>query len=398
MWENDDEIPEGSLPLTWISAPDEILKLRDFQPSLSLVCEECEADDGYLFSEIDREVICFGCCQLLYPNGSNGDIHSIYKESKLRFACRADRSSAQRTNQTFDHLANVITAEKWEELGRDLRKPSAVEAPKKNPINATSRSNRPLQKFTEGDIVVFDVEDQLPTDIQGHARLPPWRNREIWGRVMGTAHPRLGQYGHAIRDGDEHEPFYRIQCLRWVNVSSTVGEGGHCNVYAAEMSAADDVFEQRHLLDRKKEQLNHGFQLPGFSAAPFARERSLAWIRDRQIKISISMRSFAFGEMKEGAQADATSFPTVVLLTESNLWAPAERRASLVRRRAHQCHVVLKILDGWLYERGLINSFFKWISATYLMMEAERDLVWDDIAHINIFISIYLSIMHLVFL
>ena len=46
------------------------------------------------------------------------------------------------------------------------------------------------------------------SQVQGQARLPPWRGREIWGCVMGTPHPRLGQYGMALRDGDEHEPWW----------------------------------------------------------------------------------------------------------------------------------------------------------------------------------------------
>jgi hypothetical protein len=376
IFEDDQEgIPLGALPLRWVLHPEEVLEFKDEQPKLALVCEECEENDGILWSAVDSEVLCFDCCQLLYPSTSTGEPHWAYSDSMIRFTVRADRSSAQRATQSNDYFADVITAEKWEELGRDLRQPTAVEAPKKNPINATSRSNRPIQKFTDGDIVVFDVEDQLPSEIQGHSRLPPWRNREIWGRVMGTAHPRLGQYGHAVRDGDEHEPYYRVRCMRWVSVSSEVGEGGMCNVYATEMVAADDIFEQRHLLDRKKEELKHDIRMKDFKAAPFARERSLAWIRDRQIKASILKREFAYGEIEKGEQSDSTSFPTVVLLAESNLWAPAERRASLVRRRAHQCSVVLRILDGWHYERTLINSFFKWLSTTFLLIEEEREKV-----------------------
>ena len=83
-----------------------------------------------------------------------------------------------------------------------------------------------MPKYVEGDVVVFDVEDFLPSEAAPAAKLPPWRNREIWGRVMGTAHPRHGQYGHAVRDGDEHEPHYRVACERWVKVGPRrVGTG-----------------------------------------------------------------------------------------------------------------------------------------------------------------------------
>lgn len=344
-----------------------------------LLCEECEDTDAVAWCDVDREVLCARCCELLFPRTSTGSQHPFFAGHKIRVLCRGDKSAALRAEETPDHFGHVITEDRWERLGRNLRNSSAVEAPKKNPINATSRSNRPNPKFGEGDIVVFDVEDQLPTEVQGRGRLPPWRNREIWGRVMGTAHPRMGQYGHAVRDGDEHEPWYRVQCMRWVKVESRPsarGSGmGHCNAYAVEIAAADLVFEERHIFDRKKDQIMLGIELPGFTAAPFARQRTLAWIRDRQIKNTISTRRFALGEVFNGEQSDASSFPTAILMQESALAAPAERRAAPIRRRAHQCAVVLRIVDGWLCERRLVNAFLMWVTRTFHCIEAERDKV-----------------------
>ena len=341
-------MPEGAVVATWVTRDQDLQRVALPPEAPILLCEECEERDAKVWCEPDSEALCPECAALLFPKTSTGRQHAYFADHKIRVLCRGDKSAALRKQETPDHFEHVITEDRWEALGRDLRKPSAVEAPKKNPIAMVSRSNRPHAKFEENDVVVFDCEDQLPTEVTGRARLPPWRNREIWGRVMGTAHPRHGQYGHAVRDGDEHEPWYRVECMRWVKVESgRDGSGmGRCNAYAVEMQAADNLFEERHLLDRKKEQIRRGIELPGFKAAPFARERTLAWIRDRQIKNTIATRRFALGEVFEGAQSDATSFPTVVLMQESALAHPAERRAALIRRRAHQCAVVLRIVDG----------------------------------------------------
>ena len=55
-----------------------------------------------------------------------------------------------------------------------------------------------------------EVEETLQPD----EKLPLWRNREIWGRVMGTAHVRSGAYGHAIRRGEAwFEPSGCVGCV-----------------------------------------------------------------------------------------------------------------------------------------------------------------------------------------
>lgn len=55
--------------------------------------------------------------------------------------------------------------------------------------------------------------------------------------------------------------------------------------------------------------------LPAF----LVRERALAWIRDQQLNNHISSRQFALGEVYDGAQANSSSFPIVVLMRESAL-------------------------------------------------------------------------------
>jgi hypothetical protein len=67
--------------------------------------------------------------------------------------------------QTPDFFSQVLDEAAWSALGRDLRHPSATEAPKINPINGTSRSNRSSPKFCDNDVVVFDVEDYLPEEV-----------------------------------------------------------------------------------------------------------------------------------------------------------------------------------------------------------------------------------------
>lgn len=273
--------------------------------------------------------------------------------------------------QSPDHFGEIIDEAKWERLGRDLSQPCAVEAPKRNPINPNSRSNRASPKFNEGDVVVFDVEDILPNEIQGHARIPLWRSREIWGTVLGTPHPRLGRYGHAVREGDEHEPHYRVRCQRWISVN-TRAEGGLCRVYASEMATADELYETNHKQERQRETIQRGY--PGLKVVLFAKEKAMAWVRDKQIVDSIKQRSFPSCEISSEA-SDADSFPTYVLVPESSLSAPAERRAALVRRRAHQCSIMLTILDGWMYEENLINFFLRWVASTFQSIEHERNRV-----------------------
>ena len=119
-------------------------------------------------------------------------------------------------------------------------------------LHATTQSNRPTPKYLQDDVVVFSVEDALPDSLQPDAKLPLWRNREIWGRVMGTAHLTSGQYGYAVRRGDEHEPFYRVQCEKWVSVA-VKGLGGVCGEYSAEIVAAQEVFDERFKLDKAEE-------------------------------------------------------------------------------------------------------------------------------------------------
>lgn len=58
-----------------------------------------------------------------------------------------------------------------------------------------------------------------------------------------------------------------------------------------------------------------------------------------------------------------------------HLKAPAECRASLVRRRNHQCAVVLRIIDGWCYEKAMVKVFVHWVGITLAHMEQEREEV-----------------------
>jgi hypothetical protein len=159
--------------------------------------------------------------------------------------------------------AHMHPTQSREERGRDLSIPTALEAPVKNLLHATTQSNRPTPKYLQDDVVVFSVEDALPDSLQPDGKLPLWRNREIWGRVMGTAHLTSGQYGYAVRRGDEHEPFYRIKCEKWVSVA-TKGLGGMCGEYSAEIASAQEVFDERFKLDKAEE----GGFLPPFPTPP----------------------------------------------------------------------------------------------------------------------------------
>ena len=67
--------------------------------------------------------------------------------------------------QTPDFFSEIMDETRWSQLGRDLRQPSSTEAPKINPINNTSKSNRPTPKFRDHDVVVFNVEDYLPHEV-----------------------------------------------------------------------------------------------------------------------------------------------------------------------------------------------------------------------------------------
>jgi hypothetical protein len=53
---------------------------------------------------------------------------------------------------------------------------------------------------------------------------------------------------------------YRIECKRWIHVNATPdAQGmGRCVQYQEEMEAADRLYEERHSLDRKKEQVGVG--------------------------------------------------------------------------------------------------------------------------------------------
>ena len=379
---NDRHVENPAILIQWVTSDVEVHTVK---PGItSLICEECEKSTATLVCEEDHEVLCPKCCLLLYPRTSTGALHPFYMGHKIRAVHAGDKSG------TIVHHAPQIsdeelTEERWVALGRDLSKPSAVEAPLINFLNATSKSNRPVPKFIEGDIVVFDVEDQLPSEVQSGTRLPPWRNREIWGRIMGTSHPRQGQYGHAVRDGDEHEPHYRVRCERWVKVTAPRGDTekhywkengddkgratGKLTVYETEISAQKAVDKHRAALEEKKKK---AIRSMGDAAAPFVLERQLAWVRDRQIKECLDMRRFPEPEIDMGYQADPTLFPTVILMPESLLFAPAEARAALVRRRSAQCIFVLEIVDNWLYEKRLIYSFLRWISGISVIIDEER--------------------------
>lgn len=54
-----------------------------------------------------------------------------------------------------------------------------------------------------------------------------------------------------------HAHRYRVECKRWVHVNATPdAQGmGKCVQYQEEMEAADRLYEERHSLDRKKEQV-----------------------------------------------------------------------------------------------------------------------------------------------
>jgi|MDSY01.1.fsa_nt_gb hypothetical protein len=392
---------ERLIPVQWVTS-DRDLEQWAPPPGLDeIICEECETNVATLVCEADDEVLCSRCCGLLYPRASTGALHPFFAGFKVRVVQEGDKSG---TNVVVRPplSAEELDEEQWEALGRDLSRPHALEAPKKNFLHATSKSNRPVPKYVEGDVVVFDVEDFLPSEAAPAAKLPPWRNREIWGRVMGTAHPRHGQYGHAVRDGDEHEPHYRVACERWVKVGPP-GEwarggpvdvtpsglqlevprdlndlnwdadpyrgSGKVHVYETEMAAQAAVDKERAELEAHKEKAIKGM---GDGVAPFVLERHLAWVRDRQIKECLDTRKFADPEIDLGYQADATLFPTIVLVPESLLFAPAEARAALVRRRAAQCSVVLLVVDDWLYESRTVRSFLTWVTAVHAMVEEDR--------------------------
>jgi hypothetical protein len=200
MWaEGDAWTPAGGVPVRWVTS-DALLPALVLPPDApSLLCEECEARDAVVWSEDDSEALCAACCLLLYPRATTGRPHANFLTYRVRVVSLGDKSRALRLHQvhgrwlgngtwahiklgsasppppplfattllrqTPDFFSQVLDEAAWSALGRDLRHPSATEAPKINPINGTSRSNRSSPKFCDNDVVVFDVEDYLPVEV-----------------------------------------------------------------------------------------------------------------------------------------------------------------------------------------------------------------------------------------
>lgn len=347
---------------TWIMSDTELDAAVAPEDASDLVCEECEKRQAIVVCEAESEVLCPRCCKLLYPRSSTGAQHSFYTQYKIRLVRTGDSSGAVLSSASNNIPSHAMTEDHWQELGRDLNVPRALEAPPKNILHATTRSNLSGPKYLHGEVVVFSVEDALPDQLQQGAALPLWRNREIWGRVVGEAHRTHGQYGHAVRRGDAHEPQYRVKCEHWVLVDP-------CHDYSFETAQAIEVHEERSALDRRVE----GIKIKGGRIAPFAEEKHQAWVRDKKIKQLKESRGFAGHEDADGAQSDDKQFPTIVVLPESSLLTPMECRQALVRRREQACHVTLQIVDDWLYECRLEWGFAYWFEHFQHSIAMERD-------------------------
>ena len=109
-----------------------------------------QRDSAVAPGEADDEVLCSRCCGLLYPRASTGALHPFFAGFKVRVVQEGDKSG---TNVVVRPplSAEELDEEQWEALGRDLSRPHALEAPKKNFLHATSKSNRPVPKYVEGD-------------------------------------------------------------------------------------------------------------------------------------------------------------------------------------------------------------------------------------------------------
>lgn len=112
-----------------------------------------------------------------------------------------------------------MTEEDWVRAGRDLARPWAVEAPRRSRGHGFEEE-APRHVFREGEIVVLDCRGWLPVEIlsQDPSQSSAAMSGEIWGRVMGTAVRRHGQYGGAVRDGEGYEVLLRVRCERWVAI------------------------------------------------------------------------------------------------------------------------------------------------------------------------------------
>lgn len=162
---------------TWIMSDGELDAAVPPEDASDLVCEECEKRQAVVVCEAESEVLCPRCCKLLYPRSSTGAQHSFYTQYKIRLVRAGDSSGAVLSSASNNIPSHLMTEDAWEELGRDVTVPQALEAPPKNILHGTTRSNLSAPKYLEGEVVVFSVEDALPDQLQQGSALPLWRNR-----------------------------------------------------------------------------------------------------------------------------------------------------------------------------------------------------------------------------
>jgi len=350
-------------------------------PPTNLLCEECEKSIATLYSEVDSELLCQRCADLLYIPTSSGLPHVDVREGRVRKLRGNDTNrlhSAIVNNKTGAEIPEyeVDEDEMAQIRGYSLDKPSSIEAPEINLVNesAAKEINHTTGKFERGNVVFFSAEDLISEveriKVGGHAA---WRPKQLLGVVLAVPNVRHGAFGTAHRRISGNEIMYRVKVIRYVTaeyekfpdslelrgIGGGIPAGGGVKVID---SSVDNVDEDGAV---KK--------------ATLTEEKQRAFKLDKQIELLEKEKKDAqkkFGEEGNSGDDDETNFAqwlkllpkeleretiqdpqlrnSVVLLGERNLQFPSLGQKKLSSKRKSCLLTILKKSD-----RRMCNDDYK---------------------------------------
>jgi len=279
---------------------------------------------------------------------------------------------------------------------------ATLSAPAPTPVQRGS-PKRTLLPFGEGEVVVFGVDNlvedttrevrefirklQAPKAYRyGHYRTG-FRGIEFYGRVMGVPHPRDGTMGQPRRAGDRPsevassfpahvamDDFFRVRMIGVV-VADIYDDNGH--VYKKppiEFHGVDFVGGSTRAVGTYE--IGKGREIDRrIEEARKSREPQKIELQDTSSvnKYPSRVGGRTLNPLQKGIvttriesnPADIDELPQfVVLLPESAIMRPREKREQLRCWRADACHAVLAGIDGRLAHREYGVVMVKWKSFT----------------------------------
>ena len=375
-----------------VSAADETEgRTLEGPPPDDLLCEECSKNTATMYSEIDRELLCQHCCDLLYLPTSGGKPHEDVRNGLVRALTGFDRDRlhSKVVNTVGDVAVTIPDCEVDEEEMAKIRgfapdKPTAIEAPEINLVReaADKHLNRQDGKFLKGDVVVFDADSYISEMENGKFGHAAWRKKQILGIVLAVPNSRHGAYGTAHRRIAGNEMMYRVRVVRYVTgdyhkypnhvetrgLAGGIPKGGGVKILDSSDSAVDSetgqmvkakLVEEKSRawrLDKEIESLELERQkakteYDGDIGSPGAKNRDGDW----QLFLSKLPE-----EEESELICDEQFKDAVVLLAERSLSYPSECESELVQSRRNILRFLIEKLDWSLCEKDFRTTMTWW--------------------------------------